>query len=72
MTRLLICPPVGPYHTVEELRAWIRELEALREKHAGDAEAQADVDGAMELAAEWLSWRAENDAKRRAGEGEGG
>jgi hypothetical protein len=36
---LMIDPPVTSLHPAEDIRAWMRELDALRAQHAGDEEA---------------------------------
>ena len=36
---LMIDPPVNPFSTQAEIRAWIQELAGMRAHHAGDEEA---------------------------------
>lgn len=36
---LMIDPPVTPFSSHDEIRAWISELEAMRAQHARDPEA---------------------------------
>jgi hypothetical protein len=48
--------PVGPWHSPQEIRAWIRGLEARRAT-AEEEQAPTDaVDAALEQARGWLSY----------------
>lgn len=60
---MIIDPPIGPYHSVPEIEAWIRELEAQLEKHRG-SDAEASVRSALEQARRWLSIRQEVSGDR--------
>ena len=55
---MIIDPPIGRYHSVAEIEAWIRELEALLERHRG-SDAEASVQSALEQARRWRSMRQE-------------
>lgn len=51
MSAMFIDPPVGPYHSAEKIRAWIRELEQLRE---AKPEASEQIDRSIAEARAWL------------------
>lgn len=52
MSRVLIDPQVGPYHSREDIEAWIAELrERLR---SADGAAKGDIDRSIEQAEGWL------------------
>lgn len=51
---LLIDAPVGPYHPAEKIRDWLKQLEAMREEYAGDADAVAEIDHRLGEARGWL------------------
>lgn len=55
MTRVLIDPPVGPYHSRAEVDAWIAELHDRRRLVSGDANARADIDRSIKQAEGWLA-----------------
>jgi|SRR5688572_3191314 hypothetical protein len=47
--------PVGPWHSPQEIRAWIRRLETKRAEDAEDHGTNA-VDAALEQARGWLGY----------------
>lgn len=54
MTFLLIDPPVNALSPPRAIEAWIRELDAMRLKYAGDAKALEQIDRARSQANNWL------------------
>jgi hypothetical protein len=51
--RLLIDPPVTPWHPEDAIRDWIVELADMRDRHRGDDEALACIARAEHHAA-WM------------------
>ena len=64
---IIIDPPVSPYSEPAEIEAWIDDLEALREKFAGDEGALPTIEQALEEARRWLARRDEQGAREIEG-----
>ena len=53
---LLIDPPVGPFHSAEEIRAWVRQLEQ-RKREEQNPQYVAQFAAEIERAQDWLQAR---------------
>jgi hypothetical protein len=51
---IIIDPPVTPFSSPEEIRAWIERLQEMRQEVAEEPESVAAVDRELALAQSWL------------------
>jgi len=54
MSTIIIDPPVGPYHSIEDLSGWVDDLEEMRVRHEDDEDALPAIDRALVEARAWL------------------
>ena len=55
MTYLLLDPPVNPFPTQSDILAWLRELNELARKNAGDRQPTEAITRAHDEASSWLT-----------------
>ncbi len=61
---LLICPPVGFAAPRSEIEAWLEKLARMREEHAGEPDALAQIGACEQEARHWLELDLDEKRKR--------